>query len=51
MRVLVTGADGFLGRRLVEIAEPNTWGEWTLTPDDSIYASQWHHPIMSSEAA
>jgi hypothetical protein len=36
---------------LVEIAEPNTFGEYTLVPDDTSYASLWWHPQVSTPDA
>ncbi len=43
--------DAYLASGLVELAEPNTFGEWTIVPDDTSYGSQWHFPVMSAEAA
>ena len=43
--------DAYMASGLVEIAEPNTIGEYTIVPDDTLYPSQWHLPIMSAEEA
>ncbi len=43
--------DAYLASGLVEIAEPNTWGEYSIVPNDTMYPSQWHFPVMSAEEA
>ncbi len=43
--------DAYLASGLVEIAEPNTFGEYMIVPDDTLYGSQWHLPIMNAEEA
>ncbi len=43
--------DAYLASGLVEIAEPNTWGEWTLIPNDTQYGTQYQYPITDAEEA
>ena len=39
----------YLSSDLIEIAEPNTFGQYLIVPDDPSYGSQYHLPIMSAE--
>lgn len=43
--------DAYLASGLVEIAEPNTFGEYHAMPDDPQYGSQFHFPIMQADDA
>jgi serine protease len=43
--------DAYLDSGLVEIAEPNTFGEYTLIPNDTLYGTEWHLPIVDAEEA
>lgn len=41
----------YLDSGLVENAELNTLGFYTIIPDDPNYAQQWHHPVIQSDQA
>ena len=43
--------DAYLASELVEIAEPNTFGEYTIIPDDPSYGTQYQYPITDAEEA
>jgi serine protease len=43
--------DAYLTSGLVEIAEPNTFGVYTVIPDDTQYADQWYLPMIAAEEA
>lgn len=43
--------DSYMASGLIEIAEPNTIGRWTLVPDDPSYGSQYFLPIIDAETA
>ena len=42
--------DDYLASDTVEIAEPNTFGRYLLTPNDPDYGVQWHLPQVDAEA-
>ncbi len=41
----------YLDSGLVDHAELNTFGFYTIVPNDTNYGSQWHHPVIQSEEA
>ncbi|MEM9598604.1 MAG: S8 family serine peptidase [Acidobacteriota bacterium] len=43
--------DAYLASGSVAIAEPNTFGEYTLVPNDPSYGSEYHLPIIDAEEA
>ncbi len=43
--------DAYLASGAVEIAEPNTFGTYTATPNDTSYGSQWYPPNVDAEEA
>ncbi len=43
--------DGYMASGMVEIAEPNTFGEYHIIPNDPSYGSQWHPPVVDAEEA
>ncbi len=43
--------DAYRQSGMVEIAEPNTIGTYTLVPNDTSYGSLWWHPIVSTPTA
>ena len=40
--------DAYMVSGLVEIAEPNTFGRYEATPNDTSYASQWYLPAINA---
>ncbi len=46
-----TAVDEYLASGLVELAEPNTFGTYTIVPDDTNYGSQWHPAKVEAETA
>lgn len=43
--------DAYLASPMIEVAEPNTLGQWTAVPDDTRYASQSWLPLVSAAQA
>lgn len=43
--------DAYLASGKVEIAEPNTFGEYLLVPNDTSYGSQWYPPVVEVDDA
>ena len=43
--------DAYLASGAVEIAEPNTFGEYGVVPNDPSYGSQWYPPVVAAEEA